>query len=380
MRNCLISTVGTSSLTNIRNPWQSGSGVEESVHAELRKFLEAEEWGQLGRVLAGVEPTARICGAEINSVAELVRRQRIDLQHIHLLVSDTQDGRNVGRLLESYFTERTGRDLRSLETVEYHVVEGLQDEQPARFKTVGLRNLVRQIGELVERRGKENIQIDATGGYKAQIAVAVVFGQALGIPVLYRFERFSEIINIPPLPIAFDYGLFAENADTLAFLERDGTLELDELQDVDERLRVLFEELEVDGKTLFGLGAVGQIYLMGLRPRLSRDCTLVPVPPEARRRPSFSNHHYPDGFKEFVIKVWEQTAWIKTAHSLPYDHQRAIRGISFYVYRQNGHPKLIGTYQDKNKFGARFEIVTDAKTIDQLAWAADWLNTTYGSN
>ncbi len=380
MTNCLISTVGTSSLTNIKNPWQSGNGVEESVHAELRKFLEAQEWGQLGRVLAGVEPTARICGAEINSVAELVRRQHVDLQHIHLLVSDTQDGRNVGKLLESYFTERTGRDLPSLETVEYHVVEGLQDEHPPRFKTVGLRNLVRQIGELVVRHGAKNVRIDATGGYKAQIAVAVVFGQALEIPVLYRFERFSEIINIPPLPIAFDYGLLAENADTLAFFERGGTLELDELQDVDERLRVLFEEVEVDGKTLFALGAVGQIYLTGFRLRFPRDRALVPVPPEARHRPSFRSDHYPDGFKEFVIKVWEQTPWIKTAHSLPYDRQRTIRGISFYVYQQNDVRKLIGTYQDKNKFGARFEILTDATTLDQLAWAADQLNMTYGSS
>lgn len=375
MRNRLISTVGTSSLTNIRANWQESSGVAESLHAELRKFLNEGNWGQLGRVLAQVDPTARICGAEINSVAELVRRQRIDLRHIHLLVSDTEEGQNVGKLLESYFIERTERDLPHLETVKYHVVQGLQDAQPPRFKTVGLRNLVREIGDLVRRYGAENILIDATGGYKAQIAIAVVFGQALEIPVLYRFERFSEIINIPPMPIAFDYALLAQNADVLAFFERGATVRLDEIQDVDERLRVLLEEVEVDGETLVGLGAVGQIYLTGFRLRFPRDLTLAPVAPEERRPPHFApDHHYPKGFKEFVHKVWEETPWIKTAHSLPYDRQRAIRGVSFYVYEG----KLIGTYQDEDRFGGRFAILTNAVTDDQLAWAADQLNTIYG--
>ncbi len=376
MRNRLISTVGTSIITNIKSEYRADSGVSQEVHAELQRFLSEKNWGQLARVLAQVDPSARICGAEINSVAELIKRGRIMLCHMHFLVSDTEDGQNVGKLLESYFIERVGRDLPDLETVKYHIIEGLQDAQPARFKTDGLRNLVRQIGDLVKRYQSETILIDATGGYKAQIAIAVVLGQALEIPVLYRFERFSEIINVPPLPIAFDYQVLGENADVLAFFERGATVTLAETQDVDEKLRVLLEEVDIDGEVHVGLGAVGQIYLTGFRLRFPRDLTLSPVAPSEKRPPSFRDDHYPDGFKEFVQKVCDEVPWIKTAHSLPYDRQRAIRGTTFYVYQG----KLIGTYQDRNRFGARFEILTNAATPDQLAWAADQLNQLYGSD
>jgi putative CRISPR-associated protein (TIGR02619 family) len=378
MRTCLISTVGTSLITNINGQYrgESESGISQETHEALKRFLDEKNWGQLARVLAGVEPTARICGAEINSVAEIVRRQRIDLRHIHLLVSDTEEGQNVGKLLESYFTERIDRDLPDLQTVEYHTVTGLQDREPARFRTLGLRNLVREIGDLVKRYDRSNILIDATGGYKAQIAIAVVFGQALEIPVMYRHERFSEIIAIPPMPIAFDYALLGENADVLAFFERGATVSSAELPEMDERLRVLLEEVEIDGEAHFGLSPVGQIYLTGFRLRFPRDAALADVAPSEKRPPSFADHHYPTGFKAFVEKVCAEVGWIKTAHTLPYDRQRSIKGTAFYV---SGN-KLVGTYQDRNNFGARFEILTNASTPDQLAWAADQLNQFYGKD
>ena len=78
--------------------------------------------------------------------------------------------------------------------------------------------------------------IDTTGGYKAQIAVAVVLGQALGIPVFYKHEKFSETIAFPPLPISLDYSLLGPHADLLNLFERGGALTHEELKDTDERL------------------------------------------------------------------------------------------------------------------------------------------------
>jgi CRISPR/Cas system-associated protein Csm6 len=108
-----------------------------------------------------------------------------------------------------------------LRTVDYDVIDELQDERPQDFKTHGLRNLVRKIGDYVQRfGGSQYVTIDATGGYKAQIAIAVLMGQALDIPVFYKHERFPEIIDFPPLPISFDYDILAENADLLTDFER----------------------------------------------------------------------------------------------------------------------------------------------------------------
>ncbi|MEA2059529.1 MAG: hypothetical protein U9P10_03190 [Thermodesulfobacteriota bacterium] len=71
---------------------------------------------------------------------------------------------------------------------------------------------MRIIGEIVRAYGSEQILINATGGYKAQISFAGMIGQALDIPVCYMFERFAEVIELPPQPVSLDLGFWIENA------------------------------------------------------------------------------------------------------------------------------------------------------------------------
>jgi putative CRISPR-associated protein (TIGR02619 family) len=375
MRNRLISTVGTSLLTNIQNDFRETNGISREIHDSLRQLLRDENWDQLAVQLGAVSPASRICGAEINSIQEAVRREKLNLEHIHFFVSDTRDGRSMGQLLESYVISA---QLSNLKTCTVHPITDLQDDKPARFKVYGLRNLVRELGKLVNQYTADALVIDATGGYKAQIAIAVVFGQALSIPVLYRHERFSEIIDFPPMPISFDYELLGRNAALLAAFENGEALSSSEIEALDDKVRVMLEEVEVDDENLFELGAVGQIFLTGFRLRFPRSRELTPVPPAQKTPPSFRDDHYPEGFKEFVIKVCAEVAWIKTAHSLPYHGQASIRaklsaGVGFYVYEG----KLIGLFRDRTGFGARFEILTNAAGDDQLTWAADQLNQKY---
>lgn len=372
MRNRLISTVGTSLFSNIRSNYSEDMGISQEQHQRLKQLLDNHNLEQLAKELSKIQPSARICGAEINSIHEAIHRRKINLEHLHFFVSDTEEGKKTGKLLDNYVIEY---GLDNLKTTNVHIIEKLQDNQPAYFKVYGLRNLVRELGKLVYQYQAETLVIDATGGYKAQIAIAVVFGQALSIPVLYRHERFKEIIDFPPMPITFDYDLFGQYASLLAAFERGDALTREEMETFDEKIRVLLEEIEVDGENIFELGAVGQIFLIGFRSRFPKSRTLNPIPETSKKPPSFRDDHYPIGFKEFVEKVCKETKWIKTAHTIPYDKQKAIKGIGFYV--REG--KLIGTYQDKNGFGARFEILTDSDGPDQLTWAADQLNQAYGN-
>lgn len=370
-RNTLICTVGTSLFGNIRAPYRENLGIPEAKQQELQNLLKQGNMSRLAQKVTEIAPDTFLCGAEITSIEDSLKKNWLNLRHLHFLVSDTDEGRQMGKFLESYYTERSGE--LSLQTIEYHIVERLQDQEPKQFKVHGLRNLVRQAGKLVQRYGAEEIAINATGGYKAQIAVAVVLGQALGIPVLYRHERFSEIIDFPPMPISFDYQIFGENANLLADFERGEAFTLTEIDQFEEKIRVLLDEIDVDGEPMFELGAVGQIFLMGFRLRLNKKINLETVGPKEKSAPSFRDDHYPKGFKEFVEQICREIAWVRTAHSLPYDKQKAIKGIGFYV--REG--KLIGTYQDKDNFGARFELLSTAQSQDELAWAADQLNQKY---
>jgi hypothetical protein len=65
---------------------------------------------------------------------------------------------------------------------------------------------------------------------------------------------------------------------------------------------------------------------------------------------------------------------------LPYEGQRSIKGISFYVDKRDGRRYLVGTYRDKSGFGAMFWIrITDESPL-ALTWAAEYLNRKYRSH
>ncbi len=372
-RNTLICTVGTSFFEGNLSRLSATTPNAPPNWESIRNAYHQQNWKKLAAEMLKVQPTERICGAEINTIEEAKKKPWFTLENLVFLVSDTPNGKNTGECLRIYFEQR--RDL-NLRNVEYHIVEHLQDERPKDFKIHGLRNLVREAGECITRfGGTEYIAIDATGGYKAQIAVAVILGQALNIPVFYKHERFSETIDFPPLPISFDYDILAKNADLLTDFERGETYSQSDLGEIDEKLRILLEEVAVDGQSIYALSSIGQIYLTSFRSRNPKLIKLVPA--ENKKAPSFRNDHYPIGFKDFVEKVCEDTPWIVTANSLPYSGQKSIKGIGFHVREEDGKKRLIGTFQDKNNFGARFWIhVTDESPV-ALAWAADTLNQKY---
>lgn len=175
-RNTLICTVGTSlfegnlsrlsaTIPNVPSNWEN-----------IRKAYDEQNWTNLAEEMLRVSPTDRVCGAEINTIEEARRKSWLELENLIFLVSDTPKGKNTGEFLKRYFERRTDLNLRN---IEYQTVDNLQDERPTDFRVHGLRNLVRKAGEYIQRfGGAEYVAIDATGGYKAQIAIAVIVGQA----------------------------------------------------------------------------------------------------------------------------------------------------------------------------------------------------------
>ena len=228
--NTLLCTIGVSlfypNLSNLAKEAQTDSILcklakayseavqdqQRRIEAESERRVPHEKWEEVGSLLYDMDPTARLCGAEINSVTDLWKQGSIERDHLHLFHSDTDDGEAIAKVLESYFT-RTGWN------VNIHRVEGLRDDAPDKFRTQGLRNLAKLFGEQVrEARSQHRLcAINATGGYKAQIAIAVLMGQALDIPVYYKHERFNAIIPFPPMPVALDFSLW-ERASSLSML------------------------------------------------------------------------------------------------------------------------------------------------------------------
>lgn len=106
-------------------------------------------------------------------MADVLSHGYVEKGRLHLLFSGTVDGEGIATVLDAYF-EADGWQ------VQRHRVADLSDQDPKAFRTRGLRNLAKLFGERVRETGADYCAINATGGYKAQIAIAVLMGQDSG--------------------------------------------------------------------------------------------------------------------------------------------------------------------------------------------------------
>lgn len=376
MRDTLICTTGTSLIEgNLRRLSQVSSGRPSNWQA-LDDALQQGNWPLLARELLKIDPSDRLCGAEINTIEQARNRPQLHLKRIYFLVSDTDLGRNTGMLFKKYFEGRM--DL-NLTEVDFKVVEGLQDTDTARFRTQGLRNLVRSIGDIIGRHGRESVAIDATGGYKAQIAFAVLIGQAIDIPVFYKHERFAEIIDFPPMPISLDYDILGRNADLFSLLEKGMTLESQTSTPFDDKIRVFLTEVTDGMGTLYELNPIGQLYLTSYRLRYPNAVDLKPLPETERSEPRFPQHHMAIGLDMYVRKVWRDNKWIKSCLTIEYSSSRAIKGNkAFYVKQTDTDSYVVGTYLDHDHHPGQFRIFLSDESRESQNWAATRLNELYG--
>lgn len=281
MRHTLICTVGTSLKANLgreRPEWH-----ELYVQGRLK---------DLARALAPLPPQERLLGAEINSIDSIISKGILTRpDNLYLLVSDTEDGRATGELLKLYYLEPA--NPRCFERAEWKVLAGLTDASHERFRREGLRHLVTAVARIARQWGPEQVVINATGGYKAQISFAGLIGQALDIPVCYLFERFSEVITLPPQPVSLDLSFWLAHVHRFYLLAEDKG-EPEDYEALDPRFASLVEVVEVEGEKLAGLTAMGQLFHESFRQRFARQKELL-LPPPSGLRPEDKKITYESG-------------------------------------------------------------------------------------
>lgn len=363
--NQLLITVGTSLLANLRRHESLKTALAEKQLLPILKYLQAQP-----------SPLDRQCGAELNSTFQLLEQGKVHADSLlHFCVSDTADGQWVGQILAAYTADQKLR-------AKVHTIEGLQDQDPQRFSREGLRNLVRLCGKIIhEAGGSQWVALNATGGYKAQIAIAALIGSALRIPVYYKHENFDSVVGFPPMPVAFDDSLIQTHMGYLLQLEDPQTTLPYPPDTQDEALIALLDIEQVDGTTIYALSPLGQICLTSYLQRYPLKTTLPPTAdPEKRKPPSLRQDHYPIGFEEYVKKVWQETPYIIQCVSTSYNGQHSIRDRHFYsrfsVHTQED--QVIGEYVDRNKFGARFILMNTATSPRERAAIVRDLNERYG--
>ncbi|HBB33999.1 MAG TPA: CRISPR-associated protein [Cyanobacteria bacterium UBA8803] len=316
MRSTLICTVGTSLLNNLKY-------AEDAI----KQVFEAQNWNQLALLLLDRKNSDRLCGAEINSITSICG-QGLLAQRIRLifLVSDTEDGKKTGELLKLYYNN-TNNPLR-FEFVEVRKLEGLRDDNVKAFKQQGLKNLVREISKEVRNFSPEAIAINATGGYKAQISFAGMVGQALEIPVYYLFEKFSEVIELPPQPVALDLAFWLNNYVLFEQLESSQIIDKSQVEHSlqNEYFQSIIDEEEMsDGIAVISLSAMGMLFDERCRLQFAKQETailsLIPKDKtDPERKPiSLRDDHGQDILEAFAKKMRRSAYVKKIINSLPFN-------------------------------------------------------------
>jgi hypothetical protein len=236
--------------------------------------------------------------------------------------------------------------------------------------------------KIVRDFGPSACAINATGGYKAQIAIAVLLGQALSVPVYYKHERFNAIIAFPPMPVGLDLQLWLELSGPLFLLDaaarRGQTLELAQIaQDWDERAEAMIDRIDIDGTTYVELSPTGLIFHEGFAQRFEQMApSLLPPPaqPKDKRPAQVANKetNVPQAARDFMQKVIDEVPQVIGCVSW-YHNPDLSRSDRFSL----GAKGIEGRHSN-GTWCVKFEVQTTAQTPEQrramVAQLNRWLN------
>jgi len=244
MRTVLV-TVGTSLLGNARRDLD-----EDQPHAQ-----------QLANYLRHTDVI--LASAETNALSRLLQ----DRDRVILLCSQTREGRQCAAALAQYY-QHDGYETDVVEVPDLTYTE-------SRFKMRGLQSLVATLIDQIrrEKARARQVLINATGGFKAEIAYATLVGLLFDVPVYYIHEACRDIIEMPPTPISWDYSLLADYEAFFEWLRADlrPTLEVDQrLRGLPGAIRLLLAE--EDGFTL--LSPAGEAFYEAYHDRLAQAATV----------------------------------------------------------------------------------------------------------
>ncbi|OPY90894.1 MAG: CRISPR-associated protein (Cas_APE2256) [Syntrophus sp. PtaU1.Bin208] len=357
MRDTLICTVGTSLKNNI-------NGQKESPLYSL--LMEGNAKGVALELLKN-SPEDRLNGAEINSIHSIISGKRLDrLENLVLLVSHTPDGDLTGSILSHVYDNP--RNAERFAAVSVKAIAGLTDQDVKRFRNEGLRNLVRLIGQEARLKGSERLLINATGGYKAQISFAGMIGQALEIPVCYLFERFSEVIELPPQPVSLDLTFWLDHVEL--FFDLEEGIETDTPFNLpDERFATIVDEVQVENLWLSNLSPTGQLFHETFRHRFALSSSTI-LPPDSGISPETKKIHYEDdnrgkhkGLEIFLNKI-RKLPYVTEIYT-HYFNPRLNVPIRFRKSAKDPRCRVEGVFSNAGAT-TKFDITTNAKNSRQL--------------
>lgn len=287
----IITTVGTSLIGNYGRHYPDiEEPSDENYKNYLRKVSEAE------------------AAAETNSIGRVPNLSYKNDQFV-FIHTKTKEGVRCANLLSWYYKEHKKVADNRIDVVKINLTH---DE--IQFETQGLRSLVTGLIELIEdakRKGNE-IVINATGGFKAEIAYTTMVGMIYQVPVYYIYIDFENLVTFPAMPIdwnidlIFSYSNFFEWIDSEPRKSAEVKNRLKGLTDQDrEQIRVFLTP--PDSEDYVFLSPAGDAFYRRYRFQLEQIERTVDFPNESDKQVdekiALSKHTFPKGTEQFCRKI-----------------------------------------------------------------------------
>ncbi|RKY85079.1 hypothetical protein DRQ09_07755 [candidate division KSB1 bacterium] len=222
----VINTVGTSLINNFKR-----FVPEKEVNFDnIRDFMRTRDEKEIS--------------AETNALSKLNDLDK-DKDYLYFLCSDSEEGELCSNLLEDYYFKK-GFVYRKVIRIK-----GLVKEFN-KFQKVGLINLINELCDLIEEYDKK-VVINATGGYKAEIAYATLVGILFKVRVIYIHEDFQGMIDMPFLPLGFDFNIWNEHIEEVEKILNSETK---------EEARKIIDKLPSEFEPLFQKGIFEEKYIL----------------------------------------------------------------------------------------------------------------------
>lgn len=303
--------------------------------------------------------------AETNSLSKIAdSKDKIILLHTH-----TTEGKLCAQAVANKLAKDDWND------VELQQIELVDDE--AQFERKGLRELVNTLIERITKaqRDKQEVIINATGGYKAQIAYTTMVGTIFQVPVKYIHQNFARPITFPALPVTWNTDLLLQYQDFFSWIDSEPR----QNEEVEQRIGYLPDKdaissllLSPDEEGYVFLSAAGDV-LWGKFRQEKEQAKFAEDPPASEIDNPMDKvhsslqgvkHHYPKDSLKFAEKVAQIPA-VESVIGGRFEHTvlKRIKSIG-----EDGIIRLLWADNDK---AANIIVHTTAKGKAQTQKVAD---------
>jgi len=221
----IITTVGTSIISNFVNGIEGKFDSSKSIKMQLEN-IEKKPYSYLTKLsdeiqkikselLPFLQKHKEDASAEINSINKIISTKLNEPSIVYLICTDS---------IEAHLCAELIKESKLIKNVIDYKIENVQSLQVFNYNEykIGLVNLVTKLYEIIfdkndkdrlpdkkENEYKEKVKtvFNITGGFKGIIPYLTLMGQLLKLPLYYIFENTEELIEIPQLPIQFDWAL-----------------------------------------------------------------------------------------------------------------------------------------------------------------------------